>query len=93
MSWNRENVMWESPDGTWNRGYWAVDYIDPDGDPEWDVTYSDSRFEEWRFGLRSGEAANNIDPRQGGHYVPSTPDNADYIARLEAIKAAHRARR
>jgi hypothetical protein len=93
MSWNRENVMWESPNGSWNRGYWAIDYIDPNGDPEWDVEYSYNRFEEWHTGLASLDAANRIDRGQGGHAVAFTPENAEYIERLEKALANSAQRR
>lgn len=43
MSFNRENTIWQSPDGTWNRGFYEVfemgSAFDEDHDPEWDVEY------------------------------------------------------
>lgn len=46
MSFNRENVIWQSPDGTWNRGFFdsysTGSYDDDDYDPEWDVEYSEN---------------------------------------------------
>lgn len=84
MSWNRENVMWQSPDGSWNRGYWAVDYVDPNGDPEWDVEYSRDRFEELHRGLPSFDAAERIDWKQGGGVVEFTPKTEAQVERLEA---------
>lgn len=39
MSFNRENTIWQSPDGTWNRGFYEVVWQDLNGDPEWDVEY------------------------------------------------------
>ncbi|HHH9443037.1 TPA: hypothetical protein ACP32N_005025 [Pseudomonas aeruginosa] len=44
MSFNRENVIWQSKDGTWNRAFyefWEDDTGDDDFDPEWDVTYGE----------------------------------------------------
>lgn len=42
MSFNRENVQWESPDGTWNLGFFEV--VWEGDDPEWDVEYDFGRF-------------------------------------------------
>ena len=60
MSVNRENVIWQSPDGSWNRGFyehWNVgDQDDPEWDYEWDVEYGD-QFEWVRTGLSSEEDA------------------------------------
>ena len=55
MSWNRENIIWQSADGTWSRGFYDSyetgsydddddDDDDEDYDPEWDVEYLDSFF-------------------------------------------------
>lgn len=44
MSCNRENVTWQSKNGTWNRGFWSyysVNEDDPNWDYEWDVEYED----------------------------------------------------
>lgn len=44
MSKNRENVTWQSEDGTWNIGFWDYyetgDPWDDDFDDEWDVEYT-----------------------------------------------------
>lgn len=59
MSFNRENVIWQSKDGTWNRGFYEVIWIgsdDPDWDPEWDVEYGDG-FGWVKTGLPSEQAA------------------------------------
>lgn len=49
MSFNRENVIWESKNGSWNRGFYTAREIgDPfseDFDSEWDVEYDYSSFE------------------------------------------------
>lgn len=60
MSVNRENVIWKSKDGTWNRGffdYWNVNEDDPDWDFEWDVEYEMSRFNWVSTGHATEEAA------------------------------------
>lgn len=44
MSLNRRNVIWQSADGSWNRGFyefWNTDEDSDDFDPEWDVEYGD----------------------------------------------------
>lgn len=45
MSLNRENIIWQSKDGTWNRAFYKFEPVgdtsDPDWDEEWDVEYSD----------------------------------------------------
>ncbi len=50
MSFNRENVIWQSKDGRWNRGFFTVhdnwwDGDSDDYDPEWDVEYDTTSFE------------------------------------------------
>ena len=43
MSLNRENVIWQSKDGTWNRAFYDFVYVNEDNedfDMEWDVEYS-----------------------------------------------------
>lgn len=48
MSCNRENIIWKSPDGTWNRAFYdfsaANDLSDPEFDYEWDVDYDFTKF-------------------------------------------------
>lgn len=42
MSTNRENVIWQSSNGLWNRAFyefWEVDTDSDDFDPEWSVEY------------------------------------------------------
>lgn len=60
MSVNRENVIWKSRDGTWNRGfydYYPVDTHKDDWDYEWDVEYDYSRFNWVSTGHATQEAA------------------------------------
>lgn len=48
MSLNRENVVWQSHNGLWNRAFYHVTWVgsEADGyDPEWDVEYSMDRFD------------------------------------------------
>lgn len=41
MSLHRENVTWQSADGTWNLGFYEIVW-QGSGDPEWDVEYGDA---------------------------------------------------
>lgn len=48
MSFNRENITWESADGTWNLAFFRTTWVgsEADGfDPEWDVEYDYSEFD------------------------------------------------
>ncbi|KQO98820.1 hypothetical protein [Leifsonia sp. Leaf264] len=75
MSFNRENVIWQSPDGTWNRGFYTANthdaYDDEDYDPEWDVDYEWSSFQWVSTGHPSQEAAHDAwrGSNPGGHNV------------------------
>lgn len=59
MSFHRENIVWQSLGGTWNRGFFTVSHIDsgPDADPEWDVEYDMNSFSWVSTGHRTAEAA------------------------------------
>lgn len=62
MSFNRENVVWQSANGTWNIGFYTVhesfwSYDDDDYDPEWDVNYDYDSFEWASTGHASKEDA------------------------------------
>lgn len=64
MSFNRENVVWQSQDGTWNLGFYRVlerfGYSDDeDYDPEWDVDYDYENFDWLSTGHPSLDAARN----------------------------------
>lgn len=75
MSFHRENIIWQSKDGSWNRGFYKAeatgDYSDPDFDPEWDVEYDSSKFEWVSTGHATQEAAyaswRGANP--GGHWT------------------------
>lgn len=72
MSLNRENIIWQSKDGTWNRGFYAFeptgDTSSPDWDEEWDVDYTDE-FNWVSTGHATKEAAWNSwhGANPGGH--------------------------
>ncbi len=62
MSVNRENVIWKSRDGTWNRGfydYYDVDTDKDDWDYEWDVEYDYSSFNWVSTGQATEQEAND----------------------------------
>ena len=88
MSVNRENVIWQSPDGTWNRGFYAyynVNEDDPDWDYEWDVEYCDD-FDWISLGHATKEAAyeswDGANP--GGSWtVKYDPENPEQTERFE----------
>jgi hypothetical protein len=84
MSFHRENVIWKSTDGTWNRGFYAT--IQTGDDPEWDVETLD--YFDWvSTGHRSEQAAeqswNGANP--GSWSVIDTPgprtDKLDELVR------------
>ena len=43
MSFHRENVVWQSRDGSWNIGFFDVVWTG--ADPEWDVEYDYKTFQ------------------------------------------------
>ena len=57
MSWNRDNVIWQSADGSWNRGFYKVVWTGDD--PEWDVEYDYDQFEWVSTGHASEEDADD----------------------------------
>ncbi len=60
MSFHRENVTWQSEDGTWSLGFFEVysyDSGDDDYDPEWDVDYDYDSFQWVSTGHPTREAA------------------------------------
>lgn len=60
MSCNRENVTWQSADGSWNIGFfdfYSVNQHSEDFDYEWDVEYDHSKFWFLSQGNRTPDAA------------------------------------
>lgn len=65
MSFNRENILWQSADGTWSHGFYEChesyggrDDDDEDSfDPEWDVEYNHDVLEYASCGHPSEDAA------------------------------------
>ncbi len=99
MSFCRENVCWQSEDGTWSLGFFRVAWVDYDGDPEWDVEYDFESFEWLTVGHRSSDAANQAwdgaNPGGGWEYEwdPTNERSVKEIARYnkmaEAFKLAN----
>lgn len=78
MSHHHENVIWQSPNGTWNRGFYErirPAFTDEDYDSEWDDDFDFERFEWASTGLASEQAA--VDswpgPNPGGWTVYADP--------------------
>lgn len=102
MSFNRENVIWQSPDGTWNRGFFAVDGHEcgmdeeycGDDTHEWCATYS-KEFDWVSTGHATEEEAHaswdGVNP--GGSeivsYEPDSQGHLDWISEYEDRAAKH----
>lgn len=88
MSLNRENVIWQSEDGTWNRGFYDFHYVgerDEDFDEEWDVEYTEKL--SW---VSTGHASRQLadsswrGPNPGGSSeISYSEENREYIEELE----------
>jgi hypothetical protein len=86
MSKNRENVIWQSPDGSWNRGFF--DYVVTGPDDEWDVEYDHRSFNWAATGLPSEQAAREAwhGANPGGYQrVPWSESNRSEIERYEKM--------
>ena len=90
MSFNRENVIFQQPDGRWARAFYASTIIG--SDPEWDVAYDFSRFDWLRTGLPSVAAA--VDAWDGGNpggwTTADLAEDPEACAELWAIALEHR---
>lgn len=97
MSCNRENVIWQSENGTWNRAFYAYYDVNTDSDDfdyEWDVEYTDD-FNWVVTGLASEDAADNAwsGANPGGYSVIAfSPDTARTCAQLDAKASAFKER-
>ena len=87
MSTNRENVIWKSRDGTWNRGFY--DFYQTGEDYEWDVEYDHSSFMWASTGHATKEQANAAwtGSNPGGCWNFDTPN--EETDRLDAMAAAY----
>ena len=99
MSFNRENVTWQSADGTWSTAFYVVAWVDEDGDEEWDVEYDYSSFQTWNFAGRAStaDAAYRMATRNmanpGGTTVVPYTGNQQECNRYDAMFRAALARR
>lgn len=101
MSFNRDNVTWQSPDGTWNLGFYTVHEgmvygDDEDYDPEWDVDYDYESF-EW---VTTGHATENAARAawKGANpgcttIVTYSAESAERVAELDEMARRHVASR
>lgn len=90
MSFNRDNVVWQSSDGTWNRGFYWVSWVDSEGDPEWDVEYDYSRLEWVSTGHSTEEAARTSwdGANPGGYTILVPSDGPDVKAACDRLDEA-----
>ena len=87
MIFVRANVIWESADGTWNRGFFKVTWFGDDF--EWDVRYDYNSFEWVSTGHPDDRTAQNAWPwlNPGGYNLvfykddPKLCDEYDQMAR------------
>ena len=104
MSVNRENLTWQSADGTWNIAFYDFyetgDTSDPDFDYEWDVEYTDDfNFVSMGHGTeeKAYEAYTRNHANPGGTTVYPWAGNEEHNAALdvkarEFIKSTREAR-
>lgn len=85
MSLTRQNVTWESADGTWSRASFYVTYCESDPD---DVEYDYTRFDWASIGhgteqeaTRSWEGIN----AGGGWFEQHSPSSADQCAEYDRM--------
>lgn len=90
MSFNRENVVWESEDGRWNIGFYES-YVSPYAeDSEWDADYNYDKF-EWvstshpsaESAIRSWDGSN-----PGGHDIVSYKGRESFCQTLDDMAAS-----
>lgn len=104
MSKNRENVIWQSANGTWSRGFFECysvgDTSDPDYDDEWDVDYDMGVFTWVSTGHATEQAARASwqGANPGGynllsHTTDTVKEAAEYDTMAATLKAEQRAAR
>lgn len=101
MSYNHENVVWQSADGTWNRGFFAEDYLTCGGDEdecgdethEWCREFDQSRFEWVSVGHATADDAyrswtgSNPGSSTQVTYDPSNPHAVEWVEDYEDMAA------
>jgi hypothetical protein len=91
VSCNRENVTWQSEDGTWSIGFYAYhstgDPMSEDWDDEWDVEYEDD-FHWVSTGHSDEDSAyqswHGANPG-GTIIVPFSPETAEECRRMDSM--------
>lgn len=98
MSFNRENVIWQSRDGSWNRGFYTVHSSAGGGDdeyydPEWDVEYDYGSFEWVSTGHLTQEKAwdswDGANPGGADMRVPGDGNDAEDVELLDDLAYIH----
>lgn len=94
MSYNHENVVWQSPNGTWNRGFHPVDYYDcgesddcDDETHEWCRQFDEDSFEWVSSGHPSRDAAyaSWTGSNPGGSSGPGSADHVEHLEDMAAV--------
>lgn len=97
MSFNRENVTWQSKDGTWNMAFFRTTWVgsEADGyDPEWDVEYDYKEFDLYVYSTKKSspdeayEDARSRTANPGGGWVVSRQMDAEACDKYDAMLAA-----
>ncbi|MFJ4668861.1 hypothetical protein [Kitasatospora purpeofusca] len=98
MSLNRENVIWQTEQGTWSIGFFEFEYPDhEDFDPEWDVEYDRSLF--WWVSTGHADPDEAVEAYRAEHANPGdastciewSADTGAKIARYEEMATAWQA--
>lgn len=93
MSFHRENIIWQSADGTWSRGFYETydtgGYGDDDYDPEWDVDYDFGALQWVSTGYATEQVARESwdGANPGGHSVLEWRDGQDENEKLDDMAA------
>ncbi|MFE2346162.1 hypothetical protein [Kitasatospora cineracea] len=94
MSLHRENVTWQSPEGTWSIGFFAFE--EEDDDYEWGVYYDHGHFWWASTGHPNPDAAMDAYMRENANpgctvIVAWSEKEAENIARYERMAADRKA--
>ncbi len=96
MSYHWENTIWQSKDGTWNRGFFkripmGDGWSDEDYDSEWDDEFDFSAFDYLRTGFPSEAAAFNWQPgaNPGSHTTVPYAGNSKECKHLDQLARWH----
>lgn len=100
MSYHWENTIWQSKDGSWNRGFYTripgaipeTRESDEDYDSEWDDDFDLSSFDYLKTGFRTVEEAQRWQPgaNPGGWDEISYAGNSQECKRLDELAHWHK---